>query len=71
MAVDCGLTAAAEHQKSRDGLCWLGKPEGTFVNSIGGDGAPFGKSQEATAYCVSLLNEGQRIYLRRFLAVLS
>ena len=30
----------------------FGKREGTFVYGSGGDGAPFGKSQEANAYCV-------------------
>ena len=59
------LTAMAElllsNKNTRKQLLWFGKPEGTFRYAVGGDGAPFGKSGEATAFCVSLLNQGARV----------
>ena len=42
-------------------LNWFGKAPGTFLVTIGADGAPFGKDNEATAWLVSFLNLGNRI----------
>ena len=45
----------------RDKLNWFGKQEGSFKVAIGGDGAPFGKDDQALAWLVSFLNCGQRV----------
>ena len=45
----------------KDKLNWFGKQEGTFKVAIGGDGAPFGKDDQALAWLVSFLNCGQRV----------
>ena len=45
----------------KDKLNWFGKQEGTFKVAIGGDGAPFGKDDQALAWLVSFLNVGQRV----------
>ena len=44
----------------RKDLKWCGKP-GAFRYAVGADGAPFGKSGEATAFCVSILNQGAQV----------
>ena len=49
------------NKTTRKDLLWFGKPEGTFRYAVGGVGALFGKSGEATAFCVSLLNQGARV----------
>lgn len=45
----------------KDKLNWFGKQEGTFKVAKGGDGAPFGKDDQALAWLVSFLNCGQRV----------
>ena len=45
-------------------LEWFGKEEGSFKVAIGGDGAPFGKDDQALAWLVSFLNVGKRISSR-------
>lgn len=49
------------NNKRRDKLNWFGKQEGSFKVAIGGDGAPFGKDDQALAWLVSFLNSGQRV----------
>ena len=47
------------NNKRRDKLNWFGKQEGSFKVAIVGDGAPFGKDDQALAWLVSFLNCGQ------------
>ena len=42
-------------------LNWFGLPKGTFQVSLGADGAPFGKYNQATAWLISFLNVGDRV----------
>lgn len=49
------------NNKRRDKLNWFGKQEGSFKVAIAGDGAPFGKDDQALAWLVSFLNSGQRV----------
>ena len=44
-----------------DTLNWFGKQEGSFKVTVGGDGAPFGKDDQALSWLVSFLNCGQRV----------
>ena len=44
------------NSKRMDKLNWFGKQEGSFKLAIGGDGAPFGKDDQALAWLVSFLN---------------
>ncbi|KAK2547134.1 hypothetical protein P5673_033100 [Acropora cervicornis] len=45
----------------KDKLDWFGEREGTFKVAIGGDGARFGKDDQALAWLVSFLNCGKRV----------
>ena len=45
----------------KDKLNWFGKQEGSFKVAIRGDGAPFGKDDQALASLISFLNCGQRL----------
>ena len=42
-------------------LRWFGRNEHSFSISLGADGAPFGKDEEACAFLLSFLNLGQRV----------
>ena len=44
-----------------DKLNWFGGKRGNFKVAIGGDGAPFGKWDEAMSFLVSMLNVGPRV----------
>ena len=50
---------ANKHRK--DKLNWFGEQEGAFKVALGGDGAPFGKDDQALAWLVSFLNCGKRV----------
>ena len=50
-----------EYRKDNDKLTWFGEREGTFKVAIGGDGAPFGKWDQAMSWLISFLNVGPRI----------
>ena len=45
----------------KDKLDWFGEGEGAFKVAIGGDGAPFGKDDQAVAWLVSFLNCRTRV----------
>ena len=45
----------------KDKLDWFGEGEGSFKVAIGGDGAPFGKDDQAVAWLVSFLNCRKRV----------
>jgi len=47
-------------QQTEERLLWFNTPN-TFQVVLGGDGAPFGKDESATAWNVSFLNRGQHI----------
>lgn len=47
-------------QQTEERLLWFNTPN-TFQVVLGGDGAPFGKDETATAWNVSFLNRGQHI----------
>ena len=47
------------NKQRKDKLDWFGEREGTFKVAIGGDGAPFGKDDQALAWLVSFLNCGK------------
>lgn len=47
-------------QQTEERLLWFNTPN-TFQVFLGGDGAPFGKDDTATAWNVSFLNRGQHI----------
>ena len=49
------------NKQREDKLDWFGKQEGSFKVAIGGDGAPFGKDDQALAWLVSFLNCGKRV----------
>ena len=49
------------NNKRRDKFNWFGKQEGSFKVAIGGDGAPFGKDDQALAWVFSFLNCGQHV----------
>ncbi|KAK2562638.1 hypothetical protein P5673_014329 [Acropora cervicornis] len=49
------------NKQRKDKLDWFGEREGTFKVAIGGDGAPFGKDDQALAWLVSFLNCGKRV----------
>ena len=49
------------NKQRKDELDWFGEREGTFKVAIGGDGAPFGKDDQALAWLVSFLNCGKRV----------
>ena len=42
-------------------LEWFGYPKGSFLITLGADGAPFGRENEATSWLVSFANVGERI----------
>ena len=42
-------------------LNWFGSPKGMFQVSVGADGAPFGKYNQATAWLISFLNVADRV----------
>ena len=42
-------------------LLWFGREDYCFSISLGADGAPFGKDEEAYAFLLSFLNLGQRV----------
>lgn len=48
-------------RKADEKLRWFGSEVGHFRVAVGGDGAPFGKWDEATSWLVSFLNVGPRI----------
>ena len=48
-------------KQRKDKLNWFGEQEGSFKVAIGGDGAPFGKDDQALAWLVSFLNCGKRV----------
>ena len=50
-----------EYRKDNDKLTWFGEKEGTFKVAIGGDGAPFGKWDQAMSWLISFLNVGPRV----------
>ena len=41
------------NKQRKDELNWFGKQEGSFKVAIGGDGAPFGKDDQALSWLVS------------------
>ena len=43
-------------------LSWFGKERGNFLVTVGADGAPFGKSNEACAWLVSFLNVTETVF---------
>ena len=49
------------NKQRTDKLEWFGEGEGSFKVAIGGDGAPFGKDDQALAWLVSFVNCGKRI----------
>lgn len=49
------------NKQRKDKLDWFGEWEGSFKVAIGGDGAPFGKDDQALAWLVSFLNCGKRV----------
>ena len=49
------------NKQREDKLEWFGEREGNFKVAIGGDGAPFGKDDQALAWLVSFVNCGKRI----------
>ena len=49
------------HKYRKDKLDWFGEDEGAFKVAIGGDGAPFGKDDQAVAWLVSFLNCRTRV----------
>ena len=49
------------NKNRKDKLSWFGNQEGSFKVAIGGDGAPFGKDDQALAWLVSFLNCGKRV----------
>lgn len=42
-------------------LCWFGEGVDSFKIAIGGDGASFGKDDQAVAWLVSFLNCSKRV----------
>ena len=42
-------------------LEWFGRAPGTFFVAVGGDGAPFGKENQATSWLISFLNVVTRV----------
>ena len=49
------------NKQRKDKVDWFGEREGSFKVAIGGDGAPFGKDDQALAWLVSFLNCGKRV----------
>ena len=49
------------NKQRKDKLDWFGEREGSFKVAIGGDGAPFGKDDQALAWLVSFLNCGKHV----------
>ena len=47
-----------EYRKDNDKLTWFGEREGTFKVAIGGDGAPFGKWDQAMSWLIRFFKCG-------------